>query len=192
MRDRRLAFFLALVILCYTSFAAYNSFFSLYLQGLGAGTRIVGVATAIATLSELPGMLLAGMAIRRFGTKPVLLAGMGSCFVRWVAYALIHDYRVALVFQILHGVSFAAFYVGGVTFVDTIVPSRLRSTGQTLFNVAFFGLGAVIGSNLFGLLYDRLGGAGIFVVAAAIAAPTLLGLLLFVPNLRATDADSAD
>ncbi|MDB5058762.1 MAG: putative 3-phenylpropionic acid transporter [Chloroflexi bacterium] len=187
LRDRRVTIFLALVILGYTSFAAYNTFFALYLKELGAGTSAVGLATGIATLCELPGMVVAGMVIRKFGVKPVLLAGMGSLLIRWIGYALIHDYRLALLFQPLHALGFASFYVAGVTFIDTLVPGRLRSTGQTLFTVAFFGAGAVIGSNLFGFLFDRIHGSGMFYVAAAIVTPALLGLIVFVPNIRADE-----
>ena len=145
---------------------------------------MIGLATGIATLSELPGMLLAGYAVGRIGTKPILLLGMASCVVRWLGYSLIGDYHIALLLQPVHGLCFGASYVAGVTFVDTLVPSRLRSTGQTLFNVAFFGAGAVIGSNLFGVLYDHIHGAGIFAVATLIAIPALLGLAIFVPNVR--------
>jgi PPP family 3-phenylpropionic acid transporter len=187
LRDARISVFLALVIVGYTSFAAYNAFFSLYLQGLGGGTGIVGIATAIATLSELPGMILGGYAIKRFGIKAVLLLGLGSCFARWMAYALIHDYRLALVFQPLHGLGFAAFYMAGVAYVDALVPTRLRATGQTLFSVSFLGLGSVIGSNLFGALYDRLQGNGMFFVAAAIVVPAWVGMALLVANPRVED-----
>jgi predicted MFS family arabinose efflux permease len=71
--------------------------------------------------------------------------------------------------------------VAGVTFMERRVPSRLRSTGQTLFNGATFGLGTVLASNLFGVLYDRIHAAGIFLVAAMIAALAAMAVAV-VPN----------
>jgi hypothetical protein len=41
---------------------------------------------------------------------------------------------------------------------------------------------------LFGTLYDRLAGGGIFVAAALMVVPAWLGMLLFVPNLRAVES----
>jgi MFS family permease len=127
-------------------------------------------------------MALSGRIIRRVGVKPLLLAGLGAAMVRWCAYGLIHDYRIALAFSLLHGLSFAGFYVAGVTYIDRRVPAHLRSTGQAVFNGATFGLGSMAGSNLFGLLYDRLHAGGMYLVASAICAVAVIGITLLVPN----------
>jgi MFS transporter, PPP family, 3-phenylpropionic acid transporter len=184
LRDRVVALFLLCAIVGYGTFAAYNTFFGLYMKGLGASTAVIGVASGIATLSELPVMALAGWTIRRIGVKPLLLAGLAADVARWSAYALLHDYRLALPFQVLHGLGFAGFYVAGVTFIEQRVPARLLSTGQTLFNAALFGVGAVTGSNLFGHLYDHLHASGMFLVAAVLCVPALMGVALCVPADR--------
>ncbi len=182
LRDRKVLLFLLCAALGYGTFAAYNTFFGLYMQGLGAGTGVIGVAAGLATLSELPVMALAGWAIRRIGVKPLIIAALVSDIVRWSAYALLHDYRLALLFQPLHGLGFAGFYVAGVTFIEHRVPVQLRATGQTLFNAALFGLGSVVGSNLFGHLYDHVHASGMFTAAALICVPALLGLAWCVPS----------
>jgi MFS transporter, PPP family, 3-phenylpropionic acid transporter len=182
LRDRVIVLFLICAAVGYGTFSAYNTFFGLYMQGLGAGTGVIGVAAGLATLSELPMMALAGWAIRRVGVKPLLIVGLCSDIVRWSAYALLHDYRLALLFQPLHGLGFAGFYVAGVTFVEYRVPARLRATGQTLFNAALFGVGSVAGANLFGHLYDHLQASGMFMVAALICLPALLGVAWCVPS----------
>lgn len=185
LRDRVVAVFLLLALVGYGTYAAYNTFFALYLRGLGAGTGVVGLGAGLASLSELPVMAVAGLVVRRVGVKPLLLAGLGAALLRWLAYGLLHDYRVALAFQLLHGLSFAGFYVAGVTFIEYRVPARLRATGQTLFNAATFGLGTVLGANLFGVLYDRLHAGGMFLAAAAICAAAIMGLALLMPNVKA-------
>src|SRR5581483_4680124 len=106
------------------------------LKGLGANTGIVGLAAGLATLSEIPAMAFSGRLLARFGIKPLLLAALGACVVRWLGYSLVHDYRLALLFQPLHGLTFALLYVSGVTFMERRTPPRLRATGQTLFNGA--------------------------------------------------------
>lgn len=192
LRDRVLVLFLILALVGYGTYAAYNTFFALYLKGLGAGTSVVGAAAGLASLSELPVMAVAGLVVARLGVKPLLLAGLGAAFLRWTVYALVHDYRVALLFQLLHGLSFAGFYVAGVTFIDLRVPPHLRATGQTLFNGATFGLGTMLGANLFGALFDRLHAGGMFLIAAALCAAAMLGLLALMPNMRpARDTDAA-
>ncbi len=185
LSDLRVSIFLLLVIVGYTSFAAYNTFFPLYLKDLGAGTDVLGLATALATLSEVAGMVFGGYVIRLYGVKPVLLLGLGSCCVRWLAYAAIRDYHLVFVVQPLHGLGFGAFCVAGVAYVDAIVPVRLRVTGQTLFSLSFMSVSSVIGSNLFGLLYDHIHGSGVFLVAAVLVVPAWLGMATFVPRVGA-------
>jgi len=185
LTDRVVVIFLLLAVMGYGTFAAYNTFFPLYLRSLGAGTNVVGLASGLASLSELPVMALAGTVVARVGVKPLMLAGLGAAALRWLAYGLLRDYHLVLAFQLLHGLSFAGFYVAGVTFMDRRVPARLRSTGQTVFNAATFGLGSVAGSNLFGVLFDRLHAGGMFFVAGVIAAAAILGMVLLVPNLGA-------
>ena len=181
LRDRVLVVFLLLCALGYGTYATYNTFFALYLKGLGADTHVVGAATALASASELPVMALAGPIMARIGVKGLLLLGLGAACARWTAYGLLHDYRIAVAVGLLHGVSFAGFYVAGVTVIDRRVPARLRATGQTLFNGAMFGLGSVIGSNVFGMLYDHLHANGMFLVAAGVCALAIVGLTLFIP-----------
>jgi PPP family 3-phenylpropionic acid transporter len=185
LADRGVVIFLLLAVVGYGTFAAYNTFFPLYLSSLGAGSNIVGLSAGLASLSELPVMAVAGIVVARVGVKPLLLAGLTAAALRWLAYGVLRDYHLVLVWQLLHGLSFAGLYVGGVTFMDRSVPERLRSTGQTIFSGATFGLGAVLGSTLFGLLFDRLHAGGMFLVAGAIALGAIVGVVFLVPNIGA-------
>jgi PPP family 3-phenylpropionic acid transporter len=182
LRNRGIMVFLTFCALGFGSSAAYNTFFPLYLHGLGAGTAVIGLAAALASLSEFPMMVLSGRIMAWVGVKPLLLLGLGASALRWTAYGLLHDFRLALIFQVLHGLTFAASYVAGVTFMDSHVPAHLRSVGQTLFYGASFGLGAVAGTNVFGILYDHIHAHGIFLVAAATCAVAVAGIMIFVPN----------
>lgn len=174
--------FLILVAIGFATSAAYNTFFALYLHGLGAGTPVIGVAAALASLSELPVMALSGRVIARFGVKTLLVAGFLGASVRWLAYGLIGDYRLALLFQALHGLSFAASYVAGVTYMDRLIPEQLRATGQTVFSGTVFGLATVVGSNLFGALFDHLHAHGMFLAAAGMALAATVGVVVLLPS----------
>ena len=182
LRNRVVLVFLILALVGYGTAAAYSTFFALYLRSLGAGTGIVGIGAAIASLSELPVMALSGRIMARVGVKPLLLVSLGVAVLRWGAYGLTHDYHIALAFGLLHGITFAGFYTAGVTFMDRHVPASLRSTGQAVFNGATFGLGTMLGSNLFGVLFDRLGPNGMFLVASAICAVATVGMALLTSD----------
>jgi PPP family 3-phenylpropionic acid transporter len=182
LHDRVLVLFLLFCAIGYSTFQAYDTFFGLYLHGLGAGTGMVGLAIGLAGLCELPAMALAGRIMRRLGVKRFLLLGWGIAVIRWLAYAAIPNPNLALIFQTLHGLSFTAFYVASLTFIDRRVPPHLRTTGQTLFYGATFGLGSWAGAIFFGMLYDYLNIRGMFLIAGLVCAIALGGLLLVTPS----------
>ena len=182
LRDRVLVLFLLFCAVGYSTFQAYDTFFSLYLHGLGAGTAMVGIAIGLSVLSELPAMALAGRVMKRLGVKRLLLIGFGLAVIRWLAYAAFPNPNLALIFQTLHGISFTAYYIAALTFIDLRVPRHLRTTGQTLFYGATFGLGSWAGATFFGILYDYLNARGMFLAAGFTCAIALAGLLLVTPS----------
>jgi oligosaccharide:H+ symporter len=186
LHDRVLVLFLLFCALGYSTFQAYDAFFSLYLHDLGSGTVMIGIAIALSVVSELPAMALASHMIRILGTKRLLLIGFSIATVRWVAYAVLPNPNLALVFQTLHGLSFTAFFVAALTFINRRVPIHLRTTGQTLFYGATFGLGSWAGGTFFGILYDHLNIRGMFLVAGFICTITCGGLLLVTPKDKIT------
>ncbi|HZU14825.1 MAG TPA: MFS transporter [Chloroflexota bacterium] len=182
LRQRRLLLFLVLAGIGFGTAASYNTFFALYMHDVGAGTGIIGIAAAMASSSELPVMAFSGRLIARLGVKRLLMIGLGAGAARWLWYGLVHDYRLALIAQVFHGLSFAASYVAGITYMDLHVPSHLRSTGQTLFYASTFGIGTIAGANLFGSLLSTLGIHGIYILAGALATVSVAGIGVFVPG----------
>ncbi|MCK4898871.1 MAG: MFS transporter, partial [Anaerolineales bacterium] len=81
-----------------------------------------------------------------------------------------------LLVQVLHGISYAAFIVGGVTYINERTPEGLSTTAQAIFNVVIFGLGAIVGALLGGYLFDTVGMMTLFRILTLVA---LLGLLVF-------------
>ena len=174
--------------LAYVTTASYNGFFSLYMRSLGAGSQQIGLAIAVGSVSELPVMWYSGRLIARFGARSVVLAALCLYTLRWGLLALIHDPLLATASQCLNGPTFGAFYVAGVTFVDSHVPADLRATGQSLYNAATFGLAAITGSLIFGYLLDHGGVFRMYGIASAVCAAATALLALLVRDRAATAA----
>lgn len=172
--------FYAVVLLGYGATAAYNGFYALYLAHLGASTWLIGLASGLAGLSEVPVMYYSGWAIRRWGSRRVIVGGTLIASARWILLSQLRLVPVAMTSQLLHGLTFATFYTGGVIYSDIHAPSSLRATAQTLFNAATFGLGVIGGSILFGWLFDHIGVFSMFLVAGAISALSAVLLIVFV------------
>jgi MFS family permease len=76
---------------------------------------------------------------------------------------------------VLTGFAFAGIWVGSVLTMAVLLPPRLQATGQGLYQLTGFGIGAIIANVGGGALYGWLGSGVVFALAAIAAA--LAGLL---------------
>jgi len=92
--------------------------------------------------------------------------------VRMWGYSFTSQPQIAVLFQLLHGPTFAAIWMAGVAYVAEIAPPGLGNTAQGLFTGVVMGLGSAMGAFVGGFLYQSVGfstmylWAGIAVLAA--------------------------
>ena len=174
--QREILIFLFSIFLLAVTVGAVSSFLSIYLDGIGAVEGYIGLAFAIAAISEVPVMLYSGRIMRRIGSSGLLKVSFFTFALRWILLSFIDVPVWALLVQVLHGISYAAFIVGGVTYINERTPEGLSTTAQAIFNVVIFGLGAIVGALLGGYLFDTVGMMTLFRILTLVA---LLGLLVF-------------
>jgi hypothetical protein len=154
-----------------------GTFVTLKLQALGGGPSTIGLANGIGATAEVPGMIVAGWLAGRFGIKPVLgVCGVGLAAVL-CTWALATEPMRIVATKIVAGLCFAGITVSFVVMMATILPQRLVSTGQTLYQSVAFGGGAIL-ANMAGAFIFRLG--GFEVVFWFLAGATLVGCLVTV------------
>ena len=176
LTERSVVIFLTSVFLVMVANGAVQNFFSLYMDGIGAGEGIIGMAWAVAAVSEIPVMMYSGRIISRIGSKGLLTVAFFAYAARWLLLSFIRDPAWALAAQLLHGVSFAAFLTAGVTYLNERTPEGMGATAQAIFSVVSYGLAAFVGSLTGGYLYDHASMAWFFRIFSMVAAA---GLLLF-------------
>ncbi len=175
IRRRFLVFLLSIFLLSMTSGAAHN-FLSLYLDGIGTGEGIIGLAWTLASISEIPVMLGSGAIIQRISASGLLKIGFLTYALRWLLFSFISNPVLALAVQLMHGLSFGAFLVGGVTYINKLSPEGLGTTAQAIFNTVSFGLGSIAGAMAGGYFYDTVGMMTLFRILSLIA---VIGLAMF-------------
>jgi len=175
LRNRRLLVFLALVTLNQVGASAVFGFFSIYMNDLGASSRLIGLAYGIQGMSELPVYLIAAAILGRIGPARTLVLAFLLMAIRPLLYSFISQPVPAVALELLHG-TFSLFLVASVEYVNRLVPRAWRATGQALFWAAHMGAGAILGNLLSGFLYDQLGIQGMYRVC---------GLLILVVALAA-------
>jgi PPP family 3-phenylpropionic acid transporter len=168
--------FLAVVFVGGMCMAMISGFLFLYMNDLGASKTLMGLSLTVATISELPIFFYSNRLLKRWGARGLLLIALAAYVVRALAYTVVSEPWVFLVIQLLHGLTFSAMWVAGVSYADYLAPEGLGATAQGLFSAVLYGLGGIAGGLIAGLLYDELGAVAMFRWAAAFA---LVGLLIF-------------
>ncbi len=189
LANQRWVIFLGMAFICGVGMASINTYQFVYLAEIGASKSLMGLTLTISTLSELPVMFFGDRLLRRFQPRGLLVLGMLVIGVRVLLYALFNSPMAILILQLMHGFTFPAIWIAGVSYAHENAPGGLRATAQGLFGAMMMGIGAAVGGFLGGLLIGSIGGRGMYLVFGALvlislAFFTLLEHYRSVPHAR--------
>jgi len=181
LRQPAFALFLPAAFLVGAATQAAFSFYPLHLQQLGATAALIGLAGSVSAVSEIPSLFYARALLHRLSAWGASALGVAGYAARWLLVALARDPAAATATQVLQGLSFGPWLVGGVAYVDARTPPGLSATAQAVFTATQWGLGAAIGAAAGGWAYEHLGAAGFFVAASGV---NVAGLSLILAASR--------
>jgi len=164
LRNRRWIVFLLNAFLGGVGSFTVASFLYPYMAELGAGETMMGVASLVATATELPVFFFGDRLIKRFSAHGLFMISLILLGVRSLLYAVVSAPFLVLIVQALGGTMFPAMWLAGVSYADEHAPAGLKSTGQGLFSAMAFGFGSAVGGFVGGLLLESIGGRGMFFV----------------------------
>lgn len=147
--------------------------FIYFTQDLHASNTLCGVSVIITVIFEIPLFAVAPDLLEYFGVPNLAILGALSYVVRVVAYTLAPNPWVMLVFEPLHGFTFAAVSTASVAFIAERVAPRLEATGQSLLNM-IQSLAVACGTAVGGFVIEKYGsrvlyqGAAICVLVASL------------------------
>lgn len=178
LKNPLLGGFLLLSALLQTTQAAHSSFFSIHVENLGGSTGLIGLAWAIAALTEVPVWLVLSRITRRTG--PIILLALASFMygLRWYLFASAQSPNAILWLQLLHAFSFAIFMPTAVVLVGELVPAEIRTSGQALLVLVNGGIATVVGNVVAGRLVDLAGTGYLYEICAYVAFAATAGFLL--------------
>ena len=156
LRNQRLIIFLVISFLYGVCTSPIWSFYGVYLKDIGTSRGLMGVAFGLDAAIELPFYFFSHLFIKRFGTRKVLVFSLFMFTVRLFLYSFISTPLLAVLVELMHGLSFTLFLVSAVEYVNELVPSSWRATGQSLYAAACFGAGTLVGNTFAGYLYDKM------------------------------------
>lgn len=166
---RRFFLFLGGAFLMLVSHGAYYGFYSIHLESIGYGKTFIGMTWATASAAEILVMVNSKKLFLRFKPETVL----GFCFpvaaLRWVLLAFAQTTALILIIQLFHAVTYGAFHMASILYVDKLSPASHKATGQGLNNAVTYGLGLMVGFFVSGFLYAQSGPRLLFIVSGLMA-----------------------
>ena len=183
LTNKRWVLFLLSVLIGSIGRAMINNFLFLYMDGRGVSKGLMGLSLAVASISELPIYFFSTHLLKRWGSRGLLVFALIASVLQPFAYSLVTAPWLFLLAQLLHGPSFSAMQVAGVSYADEIAPDGMGATAQGVFSSVIIGLASLLGAVIGGVLYQSVGAVAIFRSASAFA---LLGLSIFVGANKCT------
>jgi MFS family permease len=147
---------------------------------MGSSKSLMGIASLLATFTELPVFFFGNRLVKRFGSKGLFLLALVLLGIRSLCFAWASVPFAVLIVQGLGGMIFPAMWVAGVSYADEQAPAGLKSTAQGIFGAVSFGFGSAVGGLIGGPLLESIGGRGMFLVFGLI----ILGGLGIVEIVR--------
>lgn len=164
LKNPRFLVFLLLGFSGGAAFAALNTFLFPYMEDLGAGESMMGLALTIGTITEIPVMIYVGRFIKRYGPYAVANFAIAAMGLRLLLLSIAPTPTFVLFTQLLNGFNFALLVVAGVTYADAHAPKGFRATAQGLFNAAMGGIGSATGGFVGGLLLEGVGAEAMYLI----------------------------
>ena len=154
--------------------------FPLYTISLGASLGLLGVITAVLGLTRLASALPIGMLSDRLDRKTVLVGGMITFAISFVAYAVAPSAEWLAVPRALQAVAMVATFPLGIAYIGDVVETRDRGAAVGVYTAAMgsgFAVGPLLGSwvaSVAGYPAAYLSGAIIAVTGAVYGAARLI------------------
>jgi PPP family 3-phenylpropionic acid transporter len=178
MQNNRYVLFLIGVFLLTATSSANVVYFGIFIDQLGGTTTLLGFAWMIAALSEGMIFLFSHKILGRVTPLQCLIAAAGGSVLRWLLYTIIHNPIVLVFLQPLHALTFGCYYLGSIHFVKQESPPGWMATGQTIFWAIGYGLSAIAGNFIGGMIYQKYNSVvAVYGISSLVA---LISMILFI------------
>ena len=142
---RRTVVFLFCAFVMLFSHGTYYGFFSIHLENLGYSGLFIGMAWALASLSEIGVMLASEKIFKRFSYQKILIFTFFAAGCRWIMMGMVTSAPLILFAQLLHALTYGAFHVASILYMDELSPEEAKTTGQAINNAVTYGMGIMAG-----------------------------------------------
>lgn len=165
----RLIIFLLAAFLMLVSHGTYYGFFSIHLENLGYDKTFIGLAWALASVAEILVMIRSDALLKNTAIEKILIFSFVVAACRWALLFFTQSASVILFSQVLHAVTYGAFHIASILYVDKLIPAEAKTFGQAVNNAVTYGLGLTAGFMFNGILFEQTGSSSLFLISSLTA-----------------------
>lgn len=156
-------------------------------KDLEASGSVVGVALVLALCGEVPCFLTSQRVLTMFKDGPYSVLTMAHLVMagRLLVYALASKLRfsgLALVVQLVHGMTFSLPWASFVLIVNSIAPQGFGTTVQSILHALFVGVAGSTGAFVGSFCYSVLGSTCFFLAVACVVLLSYFFVLSRMPR----------
>ena len=132
----------------------------------------------VGVLAEVGFLMFLGTWSSRFRPETLIIAGGIGAVIRWTALATLPPLWVLVPLQLLHALSFAATFLGGMRFIQTIHGDDRATTAQMIYMAIANAPTYAAATLISGPMYDYIGARGYYAMTAIAAVGLALAVAL--------------
>jgi PPP family 3-phenylpropionic acid transporter len=114
-------------------------------------------------------MIKSDSIFKRFSIENVLFFSFMVATLRWFVLYFVTSAAALLFLQVLHAMTYGAFHVASILYIDSQTPDEAKTLGQAVNNAVTYGLGLMVGFFISGFLFESVGSFALFMVSSVIA-----------------------
>jgi len=178
--------FFAGITIYLTSFGFLSNFFNIKVSAAGYSQSWAGNMWSIGVLAEIIFLYNQERILKIFNVKLLIAFSMFMAGIRYLVTGYTDSLWVLCAFSTLNGFAYGGVHLGIMRYIRTYVPAKLKLKVQGMYSGFGYGLGAIIGSTLSGIVYDINGIETVFTTAFALC--TLAAVIIYLFTCRSKTA----
>ncbi len=161
-----------------------RQFEPVFLDQLGAGETIIGLASTIGAMVELPAMLWVDRLGRRHGSGQLLRMSFLLYAVCALSVVIAPTIPVILFSHVIDGVAYSFFAVALVLFIGEVAPDRQVTMMMAVFTVTLPAIIRMVSAPVGGWVFDVRGAYALYIIGVIGAAVGWLIMKVMVKDRR--------
>jgi len=157
LMDRELLFIFAYNFIIHMTIGYYASFITVFMRELNIPNSQIGFSMCIMAFSEAPVLILIERAIKRYGSRKILLFGGLMMGLRLFLFSQATGISMFYAAQLLQGVTYISVYYCSTKIVNERAPENLKSTAQAILSMVSTGFSRIFASIGGGYLSSSIG-----------------------------------